>query len=185
MANSKQYFNRLLKPDVQYTIESVDVNVYFLDGYDFKDEALHQQLFFMQAKAKSISLLLEKQIYDLIPDYYSAQSLLIVHQYYTEIYKKKFVSAFIGGFAVSVIVGVLIEVFDIQFAFSGLYGIAFGTMTMLLILTFTVRRQQAVARSTMRERLIALHGENNLNRYLERQEKYMQERRITLDSASE
>lgn len=185
MVNTKEYFNALLEPDVQYTIESIDVNVYFLDRYDFKEEALRQQLFFMQAKPKSISLLLEKQIYDLIPDYYSAQSLLIVHQYYTEIYKKKFVSAFIGGFAVSIIVGVLIEVFEIQFAFSSLYGIAIGTMTMLLILMFSVRRQQSVARDTMRERLIALHGETKLNEYLERQEKYMQERRNSLDSTSE
>jgi hypothetical protein len=185
MVNTKQYFNRLHEPDVQDTIESIAVNVYFLDGYDFKKEALQQQLFFMQAKPKSISLLLEKEIYDLIPNYYSAQSLLIVHKYYTEIYKKKFVAAFTGGFAVSIIVGVLIEVFELQFAFSGLYGVAIGTMTMLLILTLSVRRQQRVARDTMRERLIALHGENRLNAYLERQEKYMQERRTILDSTSE
>jgi hypothetical protein len=185
MPNPKEYFNRVQTPDVQQTIENIDVNIYFLDNYDFKQEALQQQLFFMQAKPTSISLLLEERIYELIPQYYSAQSLLIVHQYYTEIYKKKFLSAFSGGFAVSILVGVLFEAFDIQFAFSGFYGIAIGTITMLMILTFTVRRQQRMARDIMRERLIALHGENKLNAYLERQEKYMQERRIELDSTRE
>ena len=185
MASTKQYFNMVKEPNVQQTIDSIDVNVYFLDGYDFKVEALQHQLFFMQAKAKSISLLLEKEIYDLIPEYYSAQSLLIVHQYYTEMYKRKFLSAFAGGFAVSILVGVLIEIFEIDLAFAGLYGIALGTLTMLFILTYTVRRQQRMARDTMRERLIALHGENKLNAYLERQEQYMQERRKTLDSMSE
>jgi len=185
MPNPKQYFNFVKTPDVHQTIENIDVNIYFLDNYDFKLEALQQQLFFMQAKPTSISLILEESIYNLIPQYYSAQSLLIVHQYYTEIYKKKFVAAFSVGFAVSILVGVLLEVFNIQFAFSGFYGIAIGTMTMLLILTFTVRRQQRIARDTMRERLIALHGENRLNAYLERQEKYMQERRKALDSSGE
>lgn len=185
MANTTQYFHKLSEPNVHYTVDSIDVNIYFLDDVDFKDEALQQQLFFMQSKPKSISLLLEKQIYDLIPEYYSAQSLLVVHQYFTEIYKKKFGFAFTGGFVISVIASILIEVFNIQFAFSGFYGIAIGTMSMLLLLNYTLRRQQRLARETMRERLIALHGENRLNSFLERQEKYMQERRTMLDSPSE
>jgi hypothetical protein len=185
MAHPKQYFQLVDTPDVHQTIEDIDVYIYFLDRYEFRHQALKQQLFFMQAKPSSISLLLEQEIYELISEYYSAQSLRIVHQYFMELYKKKFFIAFTGGFVITVLVGWLVDVLQLQLPFAGWYGLAVGTMSMLVILSFTLRRQQRRARDTMRERLIALHGENRLNAYLERQEKYMQERRLALDSSGE
>lgn len=180
MAKSKQWFKQLQDPDVHQTIENVDVKVYFLDNYPFKEEALKQQLFFMQADKTSISLLLENEIYDLIPDYYSAPSLLIVHQYYMAIYRKKVFPAFGIGLAVALVFGLLSDLFNVSVEISGLLSLGLGTFTMLFLLTYTMRRQQVKARDDMRERLTELHGDRKLNTYLERQEKYMEERRASL-----
>jgi hypothetical protein len=183
MANSKQWFKQLQEPDVHQTIENIDVNVFYLDNYPFKDEALKQQLFFMQADKSSISLLLEKEIYDLIPEYYSAPSLLIVHQYYMSIYRKKVFPAFGIGLAVAITFGLISDLFNVSVDISGLLSLGLGTFTMLFLLTYSMRRQQTKARLDMRERLTKLHGDRKLNAYLERQEKYMEERRASLSAS--
>jgi len=183
MARGNSFFKQLNNPNVHTVIEGIDVNVYFLDDYSFKEEALRQQLFFMKADNTSISLLLEKEIYDLIPDYYSAPSLLIVHQYYMEVQRKHFFPAFGIGLAVALVGGVVSDLLSVSAELSGLLSLGLGTFTMLLVLTYTLRRQQFKARDDMRERLTKLHGDRKLNAYLERQEKYMEERRATLASS--
>ena len=183
MARRTSFFKQLNEPNVQTTIENVEVNVFFLDDYAFKDEALRQQLFFMQADKTSISLLLEKEIYEAIEEYYSATSLLIVHQYYMDINRKRIVPAFGIGLGTALAFGILSDLFRVSADISGLLSLGLGTFTMLFVLTYTMRRQQVKARDDMREKLTKLHGDRKLNAYLERQEKYMEERRATLASS--
>jgi len=183
MARGNSFFKQLNNPNVHTVIEDIDVNVYFLDDYPFKEEALRQQLFFMRADKTSISLLLEKAIYDLIPEYYSASSLLIVHQYYMEIQRKNFFPAFGTGLAVALLGGVGSDLLGVSAELSGLMSLGLGTFTMLFVLTYMLRRQQAKARDDMRESLTKFHGDRKLNAYLERQEKYMEERRATIASS--
>jgi len=185
MAKKHRYFEQVTTPDVQQTIENVDINVYFLDGYAFKHDALKNQLFYMSADRGSISLLLEKQIYEAIPDYYSAQSLLVVHRYFMSLNRRSLIPAFSVGITVTLVIGWAVEFFGLAIASSGLLSLGLGTLSMLVVLTLSFRRLQEKARTTMRESLIELHGETTLNAYLERQEKYMQERRATLKSSGE
>jgi hypothetical protein len=183
MARGTSFFTQLNKPNVQAKIENVDVYVYFLDDYSFKETALRQQLFFMQADKTSISLLLEKEIYDAIEEYYSAPSLLIVHQYYMEINRKRLLPAFGIGLGTALAFGILSDLFRVSTDISGVLSLGLGTFTMLFVLTYTMRRQQVKARDDMREKLTNLHGDRKLSAYLERQEKYMEERRATLTSS--
>lgn len=183
MAKGRQFFKQLPAPDVHQTIDNVDVNIHFLDDLPFKDEALKEQLFFMQADKTSISLLLEKEIYDLIPEYYSPSSLMIVHQYYMALNRKSLLPSFGIGLGIAIGFGLLADLFNVSADISGLLSLGLGTFTMLFLLTYLARRQQANARTQMRERLTELHGDRKLNAYLERQEKYMEERRASLGAS--
>jgi hypothetical protein len=100
-----------------------------------------------------------------------------------EINRKRIFPAFGIGLGTALAFGILSDLFRVSTDISGLLSLGLGTFTMLFVLTYTMRRHQAKARDDMREKLTKLHGDRKLNAYLERQEKYMEERRATLASS--
>jgi len=188
MAKAKKsirFFDFVEEPDIQHEIDGVKVYIFFIDKYDFKEAALRRQLFHMEAQSTSISLLLEESIYRKIPEYYSAESLLQVHKYFMRLHERRFWPAFLLGVGFAVMFGFIAWLFSIDIVNSGLTGGMIGTLVMIGVLLYMMRRQQNFAREEMRFNLEQLHGESQLRTYLEAQDEYMSQRQAKLESQPE
>lgn len=180
-----RFFDFVEEPDIQHEIDGVKIYIFFIDRYDFKDAALRRQLFHMEARKESISLLLEEEIYRKIPGYYSPESLLQVHNYFMRLHERSIWPAFALGFVVTVLGGLIAWLLNIDLYNASLIGGALGTVAMITLLIMLMRRQQNMAREEMRFQLEQVHGEAQLKTYLEVQDAYMVQRQAKIDAQTE
>ncbi len=168
-------FEQVGEANVHYNYEGLDLNVYFVDNYDFKDEIMEKQMTYINMTETGFSIILEKALFDAVPELYSQEAL---HAQYVYFHKRTSMNLwiFLGG---AVVFGG--ATFGLAYLFSTLTTAVFagaivGVSFMFGYLFRVLKRDMMGARQTLRDDMIKIYGEEKLDKLLDRQQQIAEER---------
>lgn len=170
-------FSEVGEPDIQYNLGKKDLRIYFIDNYPFKQETLEQRLLHVHTDPNKFYVMLEKEIYDLVPEFYSEQSLSLQCDFYGNVTRKNLRSMMLGGLIVGLIGTYLLSIsFIPNILISGLLGLFLAVIYMIVYLNSVFQKNLTKGRESLRNGLIDLFGEKRLDEMNALQEKYMERR---------
>lgn len=160
-----------MEPEFSYDYEGLDLRVYYLDNYEKKREALEQQPTFIYTRNDAFYVLLEKQMYDMAPELYSKEVLAAQCRFYSNNASKHALKIIGGGVGITLI-GFLISNIFMGWLYAIMLSMAIGVAYMMFMLFRTMKNDMIEARYNLRQELIELLGEEQLDSLLKRQEAY-------------
>jgi len=178
MRKKKKQFNpfdNVGAADVHFNYEGLDLDVYFIDGYDFKDEILRRQMTYINITRTGFSIILEKALYDAVPELYTQDALYAQYVYFNKRTSMN-IWMFLGG---PLVVGG--SAFGLVYLFSTIINAVFigaimGVAFMFGYLYKVLKRDMVNARQKLRDDMIKMYGEKKLDELLDKQQKIAEER---------
>lgn len=167
------WFDRCDQPNINYVVDGIDLNIYFLDNYEWKDDAMRQEVYHVEGRDKSFSILLEEKLYDSMPEYYNKESLKIMHEYYTSITSINYKIRLIIGVVLTMMFIPLLEVVFQSLVMATLGSMSIGFMYYYLFLYRNMQKNMYESRIRLREELVKVHGEKELDIMLDKLESYI------------
>lgn len=178
MAKKKDLFNPFENagnPDVTHELDGLTLNVYFVDNYDFKDDILEKQMTFVNTERTAFSVMLEKDLYDAVPELYNAEALKAQHTYFHHRTTMNLWKFFLGGILLfGAVFGIMQFFSDIQSALFG--GAIVGMFYMIAYFFRTLKKDMVSARFVLRENMIKIFGEKKLDELLDKQQEIAEQK---------
>ncbi|XMB67936.1 hypothetical protein RI065_05325 [Mycoplasmatota bacterium zrk1] len=163
------------EPFKKYKVGKKDFRVYFIEDHPQKEELPDQRLFHIKSEQDKFYILIEKELYNLIPDYYSESSLSAHSNFLSKISKdnsKRFLIVLVAiAIFSTVIYSLLFELLT-----SGLIGLFTALLTLVLYFNIVFQKQIKISRQKLRETLIEEHSEVKLDEMLMKMDNYINRR---------
>jgi hypothetical protein len=168
-------FAEVGEPDLFYNPEGVEISVFFIDKYDFKDKVLERQMTYIHANKSDLKILIEEELYTEVPELYTVEALLAQHKYFQHKTTWNIWKFLLGGFGIGVALYFGLNLFLTPQA-SMLVGFLTGAFFMFWYLFRSMKNDLIQARFELRERMINVFGEKKLDELLDKQEKLAEKR---------
>ncbi|XMB86287.1 hypothetical protein RJG79_00380 [Mycoplasmatota bacterium WC44] len=173
-------------PDIEYIDGNKVLSLYFIDVYPFKEEALENRIFHIKTEMNKFSVLLEKEIYDLVPDYYSKESLSLQCDYYGNVTRKNLSRLLLGGLLIGLATTFLLASTLIEsVVLSSIVGLLAAFVYIIIYLNTVFQKYLAKGREKLRIGMIELLGEKRFKRINAIQEEYISRREVEIAKAKE
>lgn len=173
-------FDLLTKADIEYTHNDLELKIYFIDEYDFKEKALKNQIFHIQNERNKFSILLEREGYDLVPELFTKEVLTAQCEYFMSTTNKNLPILLISGLLITAITGFVFNIW-LTTATAVLFALFVGATYMIVYLYRSFQSAVIEGRKKLRAKLIDLLGESKLDRLLDNQQKYAERRKTELN----
>lgn len=175
-------WNNVPEPRFAYKEGNESAYLFFIDDHEDKDEILKQRLYAVDTSKKMIRVMIEKEVYDLTPEYYSKEALFAQLHFYNKINAKVLKGLFIGALAICIIGIVIVPLLipSLSPMTSSMISLGLALIYMFYYMNIKFNKTLTVARKEYRDELIALIGKERLDEILDVQDAYIARRKKEL-----
>ncbi len=168
-------FKNVGEPFITYENNKSDLRIYLLDANSLRDAAVKQQLVYIKSSGNKYFIMIEKELYDLIPDYYSEISLSAQADFFSTVSKGNIFKLFLVGL-VTAIISTILLMFIFPMITSSFVGVILAILTMFLYINTIFKKQIDKERLKLRKTIIKAYGETKLDQMIDILDEYVERR---------
>jgi|GEM_PF-4630494 len=157
-----------------------DLRVYLIENHSQKDELLRQQLIHIHNGANEFYVMVEKELYDLIPEYYSEEALFIQSTFFRKVSRDNVIRMMLYGMGFGIITMIVCSFFMVMLTAS-LVGVIGALFFMIIYLNTFFQKQLRSSRMELRQNLINEFTEKRLDEIIDTIDRYTERRFKELD----
>ncbi len=166
--------------NVEYNFEGKNLRIYFFDDYEFKEEALKNQIFHIHTERDKFHIFLEKEAYELVPELFTKEVMAAQCTYFQQTPTKIGAKRGLIGLFIFVAGAALINLW-LLFSTALFISMFIASIYYIVIMIRGLQDSVVARRKKLRADMITILGEQKLDKLLDLQQNYAEHRMTELN----